>query len=196
MVTVLKRLVPLAAAFAIPAFLAFAVTAVAASPSTTTQSSSATTSSGSGTAGATKGGAQGDATKGQTLYQSNCTSCHGANLEGGIGPKLNPIEKIEGAPSNPLDEGYLVSTITNGKQGSIGNMPPKGGNSSLSPQDIKDITAYIIQQNKTQPGAISPRELAISNVEWVTAGILALLLITWLLARYNMRWIARRANRG
>ena len=184
----------MAAAFVVPALLTFGVTALAATPSTSSSTSTTAASSSGSTSAA--GGAQGDPSKGQTLYQSNCTSCHGANLEGGVGPKLNPIEKISGAPSNPLDEGYLISTITNGKSGDVGTMPPKGGNSSLSTQDIKDIAAYIIQQNKTAPGALSPVELARSNVLWVSVSILALLVITWLLARYNMRWIARRANRG
>src|SRR5437879_10788636 len=36
----------------------------------------------------------GDPAKGATLYgQSNCATCHGASLTGGIGPALNPIEK-------------------------------------------------------------------------------------------------------
>jgi len=61
-------------------------------------------------------------------------------------------------------------------------------------QDIKDLAAFIIQQNKTAPGGhLSPAELARSTVAWTTIGILGMLLITWVLARYNMRWIARRA---
>jgi|SRR5467141_921827 len=44
----------------------------------------------------------GDPTRGATLYLQNCTSCHGVNLEGGIGAVLNPIDKLPGV-ANPLD---------------------------------------------------------------------------------------------
>jgi hypothetical protein len=50
------------------------------------------------------------------------------------------------------------------------------------------------QQNTTAAGGtLSPTDLARSNVFWVTVGIGAMMVITYLLARYNMRWIARRA---
>ena len=71
-------------------------------------------------------------------------------------------------------------------------MPAKGG-ASLTDQDIKDLAAFIIQQNKT-PGeaALDPHALAIELVKTVTIGIVAMLVATFLLARYNMRWIDRR----
>jgi hypothetical protein len=74
-------------------------------------------------------------------------------------------------------------------------MPPKGGNSNLTDQDIRDLAAYIIQQNQIPPGSLplSPGELAKRTILWVTIGIVAMVFITFLLAQYNMRWIARRA---
>lgn len=146
------------------------------------------------------GGLPGDPQNGATLYGQTCATCHGADLTGGIGPRLNPISKLGNTP-NPLDAGYLIGVITNGLKGvpcsqfncSSTEMPAKGGNSSLSDQDVKDLAAYVIQQNKT-PGqaALDPRALAVENVKWVTIGIVAMLILTWLLARYNMRWIDRR----
>src|SRR5438874_10970886 len=136
----------------------------------------------------------GDPTKGQQIYNQNCTSCHGAALEGGIGPPLNPIKNL-GNTKNSLDPSYLTTVITDGLSGvgGYGQMPPKGNCSKCSDQDIKNVAAYIIQQNKTAPGGhLSPAELARSTVTWTTIGILGMLLITWILARYNMRWIARR----
>lgn len=145
----------------------------------------------------------GDPTKGQQLYNATCTTCHGASLEGGVGPKLNPLQKIAGSPAGKIGDpavvDYLIATITNGKAPSdgFGAMPAKGGNTALSDQDVKDITAYIIQQN-LNPGqtALGPVELARSNVFWVTVGVGVMVLLTWLLARYNMRWIAYRAQKG
>lgn len=146
------------------------------------------------------GGLPGDPQNGATLFGQNCASCHGADLTGGIGPRLNPIAKLGNTP-NPLDANYLITTITNGLNGvacsafncSATAMPPKGGNSQLTDQDVKDLAAYIIQQNRT-PGeaALDPRALAVENVKWVTIGILVMLILTFLLARYNMRWIARK----
>jgi mono/diheme cytochrome c family protein len=142
----------------------------------------------------------GDPTRGATLYSANCTVCHGANLEGGIGAVLNPIDKLPGVP-NTLDPTFLISIITNGRQPQAGDpksvqMPPKGGNTALSDQDVRDLAAYIIQQNASVipgSGPLSPGELAKRTILWVTIGIIAMVFITYLLAQYNMRWVARRA---
>ena len=185
-----------ALAFLVPALVLGAglTAAGAASPDPSPQSSGAAQSPGPAQGQQGAAGLPGDPNKGQTLYNQTCTSCHGAGLEGGIGPALNPIKNL-GNTKNPLDPNYLVDVINNGLTGvgGYGAMPPKGGNSKLGDQDVKDLAAFIIQQNKTAPGGhLSPQDLARSTVTWVTLGILAMLLVTWLLARYNMRWIARR----
>jgi mono/diheme cytochrome c family protein len=141
----------------------------------------------------------GDPNRGATLYGQNCATCHGANLEGGIGAVLNPIDKLQGVP-NSLDPTFLIDIITNGRQPVTGDpksiaMPPKGGNTNLADQDIKDLAAYIIQQNQINPSALPlpAGELAKRTIFWVTVGVLSMLFVTFLLAQYNMRWIARRA---
>ena len=139
----------------------------------------------------------GDPTKGAALYGANCASCHGASLTGGIGPALNPIEKLPNV-ANPLDPTFLIGIITNGRTPQAGDprqvpMPAKGGNAALTEQDIKDLAAYIIQQNMTGSPPLSPNELAKRTILWVGIGIVAMLFITLLLSQYNMRWIARRA---
>ena len=68
------------------------------------------------------GGLPGDPTKGGQVFGQNCASCHGSNLEGGIGPKLNPIQRLGNTP-NPLDPNYLINTITNGLNG-VGSGSP------------------------------------------------------------------------
>src|ERR1700694_4272849 len=141
----------------------------------------------------------GDPTHGAALYGQNCATCHGANLEGGIGAVLNPIDKLPGV-STPLDPAFLIQIITSGRQPQTGDpksipMPPKGGNTNLTDQDVKDLAAYIIQQNQINPSALPlpAGELAKRTIFWVTVGILSMLFVTFLLAQYNMRWIARRA---
>jgi mono/diheme cytochrome c family protein len=139
----------------------------------------------------------GDPTKGAALFGANCTSCHGASLTGGIGPALNPIEKLPGV-ANPLDPTFLIGIIASGRIHQAGDprqtdMPAKGGNSALTDQDVKDLAAYIIQQNLTGSPPLSANELAKRTILWVGIGIVAMLFITLLLSQYNMRWIARRA---
>ncbi len=140
----------------------------------------------------------GDPQKGATLYAQNCATCHGAGLEGGIGATLNPIEKLPNVPDT-LDANFLIDIITNGRVHQSGDpkqtdMPAKGGNTQLTDQDVKDLAAFIIEQNHTVGGGtLSPGELAKRTILWVSIAIIAMGFITYLLSAYNMRWIARRA---
>jgi cytochrome c553 len=140
----------------------------------------------------------GDPNKGATVYSSaGCTACHGASLEGGVGAQLNPIENMPGV-KDTLDPAYLIDIITNGRKHQPGDprqtdMPKMGGATSLSDQDIKDLAAYIIQQNHQGSPPLTANELAKRTMTWVGIGIIAMLLLTYLLSQYNMRWIARRA---
>jgi mono/diheme cytochrome c family protein len=140
----------------------------------------------------------GDPSKGQQLFTSSgCATCHGASLTGGIGPPLHPIKNL-GDTKDPLDFQYLITTITNGKSGlaGYGTMPPKGG-ATITDQDVKDLAAFIIQQNLlTGPVPYTPGELAKSTISWVAIGVLAMLALTYLLSRYNMRWIAFKSRRA
>lgn len=176
--------------FALSALVAVAVPAMVALTAISTMAASSPSPSASAVP------LPGDPTKGAALYAANCTACHGASLTGGIGPALNPIYKLPGV-SNPLDPAFLISTITNGRVHQPGdpgsaNMPAKGG-VSLSEQDIKDLAAFIIQQNLTGSPPLSANELAKRTMLWVGIAIVGMFFITLLLSRYNMRWIARRA---
>ena len=157
------------------------------------------TPAGTGSAATGSTALPGDPTKGEALYAQNCATCHGGALEGGIGPALNPIEKLPGV-ANTLDPTFLIDIITNGRTPQAGDprsvpMPKKGGNDNLTDQDVKDLAAYIIQANRTGAGSgpLSPGELAKRTILWVSIGIIAMIFITYLLSTYNMRWIARRA---
>lgn len=175
------------------ALIALAVPALIALTAVTTLADSSPAPSPSGSPAALPG----DPARGATLYGQNCATCHGANLEGGIGAVLNPIDKLPGV-ANPLDPGFLIALITSGRTPQAGDpkqiaMPAKGGNNSLTDQDIKDLASYIIQQNRTGSPPLSPGELAKRTILWVSIGIIAMIFVTYLLAQYNMRWIARRA---
>ena len=176
------------------ALVALAVPALIAFTALTTLADSSPSPSPSGV-----GALPGDPAKGATLYAQNCATCHGTSLEGGIGAVLNPLDKLTGV-ANPLDPNFLVDVITNGRTPQAGDpkqiaMPAKGGNAALTDQDVKDLAAYIIQQNSLGAGAapLPPGELAKRTILWVSIGIIAMVFLTFLLAQYNMRWIARRA---
>ena len=175
--------------FKLPALLAIAVPGLLALTAVTTLADSTPSPS---------VGLPGDPAHGATVYAANCTSCHGGSLEGGIGAVLNPIDKMPGV-ANLLDPTYLIDIITNGRIAKTGdprsvNMPAKGGSTTLTDQDIKDLAAYIIQQNMIGGSPpLTPGELAKRTILWVSLGIIAMVFVTYLLAQYNMRWIARRA---
>jgi mono/diheme cytochrome c family protein len=178
--------------FKLYALLAVAVPALVALTAITTLADSSPSPAASGAAAL-----PGDPAKGATLFAQNCASCHGITLSGSIGPALNPIVKLPDV-QNPLDPTFLIGIITNGRVHQSGdpgtvNMPPKGGNANLTDQDVKDLAAFIIQQNRTGSPPLSPNELAKRTMLWVGIGIVGMVFITLLLAQYNMRWIARRA---
>ncbi len=86
-----------------------------------------------------------DAKKGQAIYNQTCSACHGNDGKG----------TLPGAPDFNAKNGVLSGTdavlaerITNGYQskGSVMAMPPKGGNSSLTAEDISDVIAYLRQR--------------------------------------------------
>jgi len=172
---------PAVIAVLVPAVLAgWTLTAVSAETSSPTPSANAL---------------PGDPNNGaQVFSQQGCTTCHGASLEGGIGAKLNPIQHFPGV-ADPLDPNYLRETIRTGRSGDAGfsAQMPAFAPDKLSDKDLNDVISYIIQQNQSGSAPLGPVELARSTVFWVSLSILLLVMVTWLLARYNMRWIARRA---
>jgi mono/diheme cytochrome c family protein len=186
------RAMRLKRSFKLSALLAVAVPALVALTAITTMADSTPTPSGTVAL-------PGDPARGGTLFAANCATCHGGSLTGGIGPALNPIEKLPNVP-NSLDAQFLIGIITNGRLPQAGDprttqMPAKGGNTSLTDQDVRDLAAFIIQSNLIggQDLPLSPNELAKRTMLWVGIAIVAMLFITLLLAQYNMRWIARRA---
>ena len=177
--------------FKLPVLLAVALPGLLALTAITTLADSSPSPSGSPAL-------PGDPTAGGAVYATNCQSCHGGSLEGNIGPALNPIDTtING--KNSLDPAFLIDIITNGRIAKPGdpkssNMPAKGGNAALTATDVQNVAAYIIQQNLSGGSPpYSPGELAKRTILWVAIGIIAMVFVTYLLAQYNMRWIARRA---
>lgn len=72
--------------------------------------------------------------KGEEIYKTNCTACHGGALEGGIGPNLADAEWIHGGT---LAE--ITKTVTDG-------VPDKGmltWGPILGPEKVAQVSAFV-----------------------------------------------------
>jgi disulfide bond formation protein DsbB len=99
--------------------------------------------------GGNGGGGGGDAVAiaaGKTLYDSSCVACHAAGGVGvdGLGKPLVGSEFVAG-----LDDPGLIQFLTVGRDTSDPlntsgiAMPAKGGNPSLTDDDLTNIVAYL-----------------------------------------------------
>jgi len=79
---------------------------------------------------------------GRDVYEKTCVTCHGANGKGAI-PGVPDLTARAGPLAKP--ESLLVEHALKGFQspGSPMAMPPKGGNPSLTPDQIKQAVRYM-----------------------------------------------------
>ncbi len=85
-----------------------------------------------------------NAAAGKAVYDTGCATCHKTGLMGA--PKLG--DKAAWAPRIAQGEAKLVSKSIVGFKGAKGIMPPKGGNTKLTPLQVGNATAYMVQQSK------------------------------------------------
>ena len=69
---------------------------------------------------------------GAEIFTDRCASCHGADGDGGLGPKLSDGRAVEQFP-DPADQ---IAVVTDGRRG----MPSFEGR--LSPRDIQAVVEY------------------------------------------------------
>lgn len=94
---------------------------------------------------------QGDPKKGDQIFHSICFACHGFDAKGipGLGKPL-----IGSSFASSLTDAELVAFIAKGRDTSdplntTGQvMPPRGGNPSLTDQDLLNVVAYIRSLNQ------------------------------------------------
>lgn len=86
--------------------------------------------------------AAGDLTLGQTIYEGKCQVCHATGAAGS--PKLD--DKANWAPRIAQGMDTLVKHALEGFKGSIGFMPPKGGFTTLSDDEVKAAVAYMVSK--------------------------------------------------
>jgi len=86
--------------------------------------------------------APGNFAQGAQQWADNCARCHSADGKGAF-PGVPDFTDKDGRLSKPDDE--LFRHVTGGFQspGSPMAMPPKGGNASLTEQDIQNVIRYL-----------------------------------------------------
>ena len=92
----------------------------------------------------------GDAAAGEALFAGTCFACHGPDAKGipGLGKTL-----VGSDFANGLSDAALVEFIKTGRpiddplNTTEVEMPPRGGNSELSDEDLGDIVAFIRSLN-------------------------------------------------
>jgi cytochrome c5 len=82
--------------------------------------------------------------KGKKVYGGTCIACHAAGVAGA--PKLG--DKAAWAPRIAQGMDTLYTHSIKGFQGKAGLMPPKGGNMTLSDDDMKAAVDYMVSQGK------------------------------------------------
>lgn len=83
-----------------------------------------------------------DLTQGREVYQGTCVACHGGD-GAGVLPGVPDFTDQAGPLSKP--DAVLIEHVSNGFQspGSPMAMPAKGGDPSLTEQDIRAVLRYL-----------------------------------------------------
>ena len=99
--------------------------------------------------------------EGKKIYEANnCLSCHGQNLEGGIGPNLTDANWINGGGVKNIFK--LVS------EGSTNNPVMAPWKDVIKPSDIQKLASYIVSLGGTNPANAKEAEGEIWVDEVVT----------------------------
>lgn len=75
------------------------------------------------------------AERGAAIFSMNCAGCHGAQLQGGMGPRLNPIDESF--------HGVSLAAVYN----FVSQNMPLNAPGSLEPQQYADVISFVLSQN-------------------------------------------------
>jgi|APCry1669193128_1035447.scaffolds.fasta_scaffold46134_2 cytochrome c5 len=81
---------------------------------------------------------------GKAVYDKNCAACHEASMMGA--PK--PGDKAAWSARIPQGVETMAKKSIAGFQGKAGAMPPKGGNASLTDEEIGNAVAFMVDKSK------------------------------------------------
>ncbi|MDJ0600816.1 MAG: cytochrome c [Crocosphaera sp.] len=74
---------------------------------------------------------QGDVSRGQAIFEINCSGCHGMEADGIVGPSLHHVQKHKSKIS-------LIQQVTSGKTPPMPKFQP-------NPQEMADLLSYLEQ---------------------------------------------------
>src|SRR5262245_27870666 len=92
--------------------------------------------------------------RGQQIYQMQCVACHGAALDGAVGPPLTGDAFLTVWSARPLSD--IVDKVEK-------TMPPQAAG-SISRQQATDIAAYLLQVGKFPSGQADLAVAALAQV--------------------------------
>ncbi len=81
---------------------------------------------------------------GPQVYNAACVSCHGTGIAGA--PKIGDAAAWADRIATGTDQ--LTKHAISGFQGSTGYMPPKGGRTDLSDQEISGAVEYMVSESR------------------------------------------------
>ena len=81
---------------------------------------------------------------GTQVYNQACLACHGAGIAGA--PVLGDVDGWTARIAQGRD--VLLDHAINGYQGSAGYMPPKGGRTDLSDEEITDAVDFMVAESQ------------------------------------------------
>lgn len=85
-----------------------------------------------------------NAASGEAVYQSLCSACHATGVAGA--PMLSATADWAARIKHGKDQ--LYQRTVDGFQGSVGMMPPKGGNPYLTDDEVKAAVDFMISKIK------------------------------------------------
>lgn len=85
-----------------------------------------------------------NAAAGKPTYDASCAMCHKTGMMGA--PKVG--DKAAWAPHIAKGMDKMTANSITGYKGAKGQMPAKGGNAKLTPQQVGDAVAYMVSQSK------------------------------------------------
>ena len=84
------------------------------------------------------------AISGKAVYDKACQACHNMGVAGA--PKVGDVSAWAARIATGMES--MNSNAINGYQGDNGVMPAKGGNMSLSDDEVKNAVAYMVESSQ------------------------------------------------
>jgi mono/diheme cytochrome c family protein len=92
-------------------------------------------------------------TAGQAVFQTRCVACHGAQGQG--------IEhqgaKLAGSPMVAAGQDVMIHILLNGKEGTIGLMPPLGA--TMSDDELAQVITYVKRAFGNTAAPVQPAQV-------------------------------------